>query len=345
MQVQRTQEPHAGLPRPRCGAKTRRGARGPCSNVAGFRTDHVGQGRCYLHGGSSQIKSGRYSALNSVRLRDLIAEHEADPDPLNTLPELAQLGLSSRTSSNATRSERPRSSPGTRRVGQQGPIRRRSSRCSTRLEELQRGKGIELTDKQSELLQAARRRASQQLNPEHERPKSILDISDASDQWPRSRRSSSASRRRALDQLRAAEALPLWLRSRAVAPHPGRAAARADARRPDGRRHMTMTANEIGVGCCGNCGAEVEVRCSGGCAEPDVEIRENAIAAMKKPTGPNRLRPIHERFPTGRKSLPGICTYRDCMDPIAPREPGRKGRPSNKCAKHLAYSRRWSGTS
>lgn len=32
---------------------------------------------------------GRYSTLTHTRLRDLIAEHEADPDPLNILPELA----------------------------------------------------------------------------------------------------------------------------------------------------------------------------------------------------------------------------------------------------------------
>lgn len=36
---------------PRCGAKKKRG--GWCTNVAGKGTGHVGQGRCFLHGGAS----------------------------------------------------------------------------------------------------------------------------------------------------------------------------------------------------------------------------------------------------------------------------------------------------
>lgn len=35
----------------RCGAKTKKGT--PCRNPAGFRTNHVGKGRCFLHGGLS----------------------------------------------------------------------------------------------------------------------------------------------------------------------------------------------------------------------------------------------------------------------------------------------------
>jgi uncharacterized protein YjcR len=34
-----------------CGAKTRKGT--PCKNPAGFRTNHLGEGKCYLHGGLS----------------------------------------------------------------------------------------------------------------------------------------------------------------------------------------------------------------------------------------------------------------------------------------------------
>jgi hypothetical protein len=70
----------------KCGAKTKSGK--PCRHPAGFRTDHVGEGRCYLHGGRTPIKSGRYSKVNRERLGGLIAEYEADPDPLNVLPEL-----------------------------------------------------------------------------------------------------------------------------------------------------------------------------------------------------------------------------------------------------------------
>lgn len=72
----------------RCGARKKRG-RGTCQNVAGFKTDHVGQGKCYLHGGLTPIKHGRYSSIRRVAIRELIEQHAADPDPLNILPELA----------------------------------------------------------------------------------------------------------------------------------------------------------------------------------------------------------------------------------------------------------------
>lgn len=72
-----------------CAAKTRKGT--PCSKRAGWRTPHVGIGRCYLHGGLTPIKHGRYSTLKSERVRDLIEHHERDTDPLNILPEIAAL--------------------------------------------------------------------------------------------------------------------------------------------------------------------------------------------------------------------------------------------------------------
>lgn len=40
------------LPRPRCGAEKRQGS-GTCTQLAGWGTDHVGSGRCKLHGGKS----------------------------------------------------------------------------------------------------------------------------------------------------------------------------------------------------------------------------------------------------------------------------------------------------
>jgi len=73
--------------RPICGAKNRQG--NPCGRPAGWGTDHSGKGRCKLHGGRSPIKSGRYSKVAEVRVADLVNEMEADPDPLNVLPELA----------------------------------------------------------------------------------------------------------------------------------------------------------------------------------------------------------------------------------------------------------------
>ena len=70
-----------------CGAKTRSGTL--CKRPSGWGTDHVGVGRCKLHGGATPIKSGRYSRLKTERLRSLIEEYEADPNPTDIMPELA----------------------------------------------------------------------------------------------------------------------------------------------------------------------------------------------------------------------------------------------------------------
>lgn len=58
-----------------CGAKTRAGT--PCRYVAGYKTDHVGQGRCRLHGGATPIKHGRRSTIKRT-LRDLIGQESYD---------------------------------------------------------------------------------------------------------------------------------------------------------------------------------------------------------------------------------------------------------------------------
>lgn len=47
-------------------------------------------GRCWLHGGRTPIKHGRYSRIQRQSVRELAEQFEADPDPLNLLPELAQ---------------------------------------------------------------------------------------------------------------------------------------------------------------------------------------------------------------------------------------------------------------
>lgn len=86
--------PHCGTADPTdggkyCGAHTRQAGSHPhCRLVAGFKTNHVGAGRCNLHGGSSLVWSGRYSRIKRPRLRELIAEFEDDPDPLNIIPDL-----------------------------------------------------------------------------------------------------------------------------------------------------------------------------------------------------------------------------------------------------------------
>lgn len=78
-------EPHAT-----CGAKLK-SRPGACSKSAGWRTDHPGQGRCYLHGGATPIKHGRYSSIQREDFRARIERFEADPDPLNLAPEVALL--------------------------------------------------------------------------------------------------------------------------------------------------------------------------------------------------------------------------------------------------------------
>lgn len=73
---------------PICGAQKSQGE-GVCTRPAGWGTDHAGEGRCKLHGGSNPIKTGRYSTINRPRIKELIEGFEADPNPLDMTPELA----------------------------------------------------------------------------------------------------------------------------------------------------------------------------------------------------------------------------------------------------------------
>lgn len=80
--------------RPCCGAHGRQRNR-PCANPPGFRTDHPGIGRCFLHGGRNQPKHGRYSVV----LKQIVKEQFADvyererstPDIANLRDEIALL--------------------------------------------------------------------------------------------------------------------------------------------------------------------------------------------------------------------------------------------------------------
>jgi hypothetical protein len=75
-----------------CGAKTRNPmAQGPfCRQPAGKNTDHLGTGRCWLHGGiSGSLTHGRYSQVKTERIDKLVQEFIDDPNPLNTGPEIA----------------------------------------------------------------------------------------------------------------------------------------------------------------------------------------------------------------------------------------------------------------
>ncbi len=80
---------------PRCGGLTAQAR--PCKNWAGFKTDHVGEGRCHLHGGKSTgptdpskmdgnknaVKTGEYETLHYSALTD---EEKGLHDSLDTSP-------------------------------------------------------------------------------------------------------------------------------------------------------------------------------------------------------------------------------------------------------------------
>lgn len=79
--------------KPKCGAKNRSGK--ACGKPAGWGTDHVGTGRCRLHGGASlkgsqtpAFKHGRYSKYAPQAISDKLKEYK-DGDPLAVEDELA----------------------------------------------------------------------------------------------------------------------------------------------------------------------------------------------------------------------------------------------------------------
>lgn len=74
-----------------CNAKTRQGT--PCKHQAGWGTDHVGDGRCKMHGGNAgaPIKHGRYSVKHRQSLADKVSHFESDPAPYELDGELAMM--------------------------------------------------------------------------------------------------------------------------------------------------------------------------------------------------------------------------------------------------------------
>lgn len=62
-----------------------------CRARAGSGTDHVGTGRCRHHKGNAPIKTGRYSSITRPRIRELLDEFDADPQPMNLEPEVKLL--------------------------------------------------------------------------------------------------------------------------------------------------------------------------------------------------------------------------------------------------------------
>jgi hypothetical protein len=81
-----------GAERPKCGARTRPGAKHPtCQHEPGWGTDHPGEGKCKFHGGASPVKHGLYSKIHRTPLGVLAEQHRKNPDPTNLEHELAYL--------------------------------------------------------------------------------------------------------------------------------------------------------------------------------------------------------------------------------------------------------------
>ena len=74
-----------------CGAETRDGS--PCKNRAGKGTDHLGEGRCKLHGGNADRppKHGRYSVKARKGLEGKIRQYREEDNPAEQWGELALL--------------------------------------------------------------------------------------------------------------------------------------------------------------------------------------------------------------------------------------------------------------
>lgn len=74
-----------------CGAKLRKKDR-TCRQPAGYKTPHVGEGRCWLHGGLTPVKHGRYSKIKGGRIRTLLDElKEHDQNVMDLEPEAQML--------------------------------------------------------------------------------------------------------------------------------------------------------------------------------------------------------------------------------------------------------------
>ena len=75
---------------PICAAHSRTTGQ-PCQNRAGKGTDHLGEGRCRYHGGSTPINHGLYSKIPHARLGQRIAEIANRTDLLQLNGEMATL--------------------------------------------------------------------------------------------------------------------------------------------------------------------------------------------------------------------------------------------------------------
>jgi len=84
-------KPHAKAgnraPHAKCGAHARRTGK-PCKQPAGARTDHPGEGKCFLHGGATPIRHGIYSEIKRKSLRQQLERIEKDGAGLDLTREV-----------------------------------------------------------------------------------------------------------------------------------------------------------------------------------------------------------------------------------------------------------------
>jgi hypothetical protein len=78
-------------PNTTCGAQLRKKPGRYCRQPKGYKTPHVGEGRCWLHGGLTPIKSGLHSMVKHGRLKDLISQYEATGQQILDLEPEAKL--------------------------------------------------------------------------------------------------------------------------------------------------------------------------------------------------------------------------------------------------------------
>jgi hypothetical protein len=73
-----------------CGGKRKHGEPGTCRRPAGWGTDHVGIGRCKLHGGCTVTHVEAVATQNAIRVARLFGVHRDDIHPVDGLVEELQ---------------------------------------------------------------------------------------------------------------------------------------------------------------------------------------------------------------------------------------------------------------
>lgn len=75
----------------KCNARTRSSPPNYCKNPAGYKTDHSGSGRCYLHGGCTPGRPPSPATIVKRKLRERAQELATSPELLDLRPQLGLL--------------------------------------------------------------------------------------------------------------------------------------------------------------------------------------------------------------------------------------------------------------